>query len=320
MNQFSFFIGIDVSKKWLDVALLTCETGELESAKIDNTAAAIKEYVSSLKLEKGQWLFCLENTGRYSETFLEVSALLGLNTCLEHPLHLKRSQGMTRGKTDKVDAIRIAEYAYRFHDKLKLWKPEEKTIKAIKKLQSKRELLVKTKTQLKLHKEDSKDKDLEKVIKTIERSIVTIESKIDGLIKSNYDLNKYNKLAQSVPGVGKVLATKLLVETQGFTRFNDARKLASHSGIAPFPYQSGSSINYGKRVSKLGNKKLKKLLNLAAWNAIRGIPSLKAFYERKVEQGKHKLSAINAVRNKLVAIVISVINRQTPFAKEYLVN
>jgi transposase len=62
---------------------------------------------------------------------------------------------------------------------------------------------------------------------------------------------------------------------------------------------------------------LKALINLSAWNAIRSVPSLKAYFERKVMQGKHKLSVINAIRNKLIAIVLSVIRRNEPFAKDY---
>jgi transposase len=88
-------------------------------------------------------------------------------------------------------------------------------------------------------------------------------------------------------------------------------------GIAPFPYQSGSSIKYKNRVSKLGDQKLKSLLNMSAWNAIRSVPSLKTYYERKVAQGKNKMSVINAVRNKLLAMALSVIRRSQPFTKEY---
>jgi len=125
------------------------------------------------------------------------------------------------------------------------------------------------------------------------------------------------KLLQTIPGIGKVVATNLLITTKGFTILTDLRKLACYMGIAPFPYQSGSSINYRSRVSKLGDHKLKALLNLSAWNAIRSVKSLKEFFERKVAQGKHKLSAINAIRNKLLAIVLSVIRRNQPFSEDY---
>lgn len=124
---------------------------------------------------------------------------------------------------------------------------------------------------------------------------------------------------QSVPGVGKVIAVALLVTTKGFTCLTNPRKLACYAGIAPFPYRSGSSISYGDRVSKLGNARMKGQINLSAWNAIRSVPSLKAFYEKKVNSGKHKMSAINAVRNKLLAIILAVIKRDEPFTKDYFV-
>ncbi len=70
----------------------------------------------------------------------------------------------------------------------------------------------------------------------------------------------------------------------------------------------------------MGDMKLKVLLNLSAWNAIRAIPAFKDYFKRKVGEGKHKMSVINAVRNKLLALALAVIKRKTPFVKEYSLN
>src|ERR1700754_1672559 len=124
MQKFSLYVGIDVSKAWLDIAILSQENQLQKIDRIDNTADAIRNYLRTLSSQTAGILFCMENTGKYGNAFLQVTATMRLNTWVEHPLQVKRSQGMTRGKTDQQDAIRIAQYAFRFQDKVLLWKPE----------------------------------------------------------------------------------------------------------------------------------------------------------------------------------------------------
>jgi len=316
MQKFSLFIGIDISKAWLDIAVLSQENQLQRIDRIDNAVDAISNYVQTLSSQTAGILFCMENTGKYGNAFLKVTALMHLNTWVEHPLQIKRSQGMARGKTDQQDAVRIAEYAFRFQDKLSLWKPEKKIISQLKELQSKRELLIKSYRMLK-QAMIGNDRDLAQPVKALEKAIDKIDGKIEALITTDEKLLSQYQLIQSVPGIGKVVATRLLITTKAFTHLTDPRKLACYMGVAPFPYQSGSSIRYKNRVSKLGDQKLKSLINLSAWNAIRSVPALKAYFDRKVAQGKHKMSVINAVRNKLISIVLSVVRRNQAFTKDY---
>jgi transposase len=90
----------------------------------------------------------MEHTGKYGKAFLDASVLLKVKGWVELPIQIKRSQGLVRGKTDQWDAVRIAKYAHRFADKAIFWKPADKTIQDLKELQVKRNLLVKTYTQL----------------------------------------------------------------------------------------------------------------------------------------------------------------------------
>jgi len=317
MEKFSLYVGIDVSKDWLDVAIISTEGELVKTEQIDNFVDSIKEYVLRLQADLPHTLFCLENTGHYCKAFLEVTGWLNLNTWVEHPLQIKRSQGITRGKTDKQDAIRIAEYAYRFNDKAMLWKPEEKTISQLRILQIKRDLLVKSQKQLKQVVEGEQDDDMQGPLMVLKEAIKKIEDKMKTVIAADEKLLKQYRLLQSVPGIGKVVAVSLLITTKGFTKLNDPRKLACYMGIAPFPHQSGSSIKYKDHVSKMGDQRLKGLINLSAWNAIRSVPSLKTYFNNKVAQGKHKMSVINAVRNKLIAMTLSVIKRNEPYSKYY---
>ena len=101
--------------------------------------------------------------------------------------------------------------------------------------------------------------------------------------------------------------------TENFTRFSNARKFNCYAGLAPFAHQSGSSIKGKARVSRLANKEAKTLLNLAASSAIRFNTEMRAYYQRRVQEGKRKMSCLNIIRSKMVARMFAVIKRQTPY-------
>ena len=319
MKEFSFYVGIDVSKSWLDLAIFQPSVGIVEEKRIANINDAVEDFLNTFqktfKVDLEQVLFCLEHTGKYGYPFLEVAAIKQANVWLELPIQIKRSQGLVRGKTDQWDARRIAEYAYRFSDKAQLWKPADRSLEELKSLQGKRDLLVKTHTQL--SQEDKNDPLFKKPLEALKKTIQEVEQKMEKLLKANHLFLRQYQLLQSISGIGKQTAMALIITTHGFSRLTDAKKLSCFAGVAPFPYSSGSSIKGRNRVSKMGNMKLKTLLNMCAWNAIRATGDLKVYYERKLAEGKHKLSIINAIKNKLLARAIAVINRDTPFTKYY---
>jgi len=147
---------------------------------------------------------------------------------------------------------------------------------------------------------------LEQSLDKVDAQILTYISE-DSELKSKYDL------MLTVKGVGKVLAAMLLVYTHGFTRLTDTRKLACYSGVAPFVYESGTSIRGKTGVSKFANNELKKVLHMAAVSSVQHNSELHIYYKRKVEEGKNKMSVINAVRNKLLHRIIAVVKRGTPY-------
>ena len=319
MEQFSFFTGIDVSKLWLDIAVFKPTDGFVYQTRIDNNVKSIRNFLRDLKkhlrAEITEHMFCMEHTGKYGHAFLAASVLEKAKVWVELPIQIKRSQGLVRGKTDRWDAARIAQYAYRFADKAAFWKPADKTIQDLKDLQAKRNILVKTHSQL--SQENKKDPFFKKPLLALKQSIQAIELKMEQLVEQNEVTNNQYELLKTVPGIGKQTALALIIVTNGFTRLTESRKLSCYSGLAPFPYQSGSSVKGRTRVSKMGDKKLKVLLNLSAWNAIRSITAFKDYFNRKVSEGKHKMSVINAVRNKLIALTLAVIKRNSPYEKTY---
>jgi len=105
----------------------------------------------------------------------------------------------------------------------------------------------------------------------------------------------------------------LLVYTHGFNRLNASRKLACYSGVASFALESGTSIRGKTGVSRFANNDLKQVLHMADISSVQHNSELHPYYQRKVQEGKNKMSVINAVRNKLLHWIVAIVNRGTPY-------
>ena len=165
---------------------------------------------------------------------------------------------------------------------------------------------------------EQKSKRLSKLIKELQIVIDAITSQMEEIIRTTEVLSRQMELLISIDGVGKVVAMNMIIETEAFTRFDDPRKFCCHAGVAPFSYTSGSSQHSKNAVSHRANKNIKKLLHMAAVSIThRKGGELKAYYERKVAEGKNKMSVINALRAKIVARMFSVIKRNEFYSPIY---
>ena len=140
--NYQWFVGIDVSKSTLDITIL--EGNERKNYfQIGNTEKEIKIFLQKLvkqeKIKLNETVFCLEHTGIYNAPFLKVMEEKKLLVCLESSVHIKQSGGLQRGKNDKVDSYRIALYAFKNRDFLKLWQPERGVVKHLRRLSGIRE-------------------------------------------------------------------------------------------------------------------------------------------------------------------------------------
>jgi len=325
-----FILGVDVSKDSLDVCLIGNEDGQLFEQKLNNNAEGFKKLKAFCKqngCELGaETLVCMEHTGLYTRRL--VHYLLGrqAGVWLEHALQIKRSIGLVRGKDDKVDAQRIARYALLQQGQANLLNLSGMTLEKLKDLQANRNRLLKALHSLKvslkelLSVDPESGKTLEKVnkdaIRGLEKSLEQVEEKMSEFIEKDEELKRKYDLLTSIRGVGKVLSITLLIYTQGFSKLDDARKLACYCGVAPFEYKSGTSVRGKTGVSLFANQEVKRVLHLAAISSVRYNEELKAYYQRKVSEGKNKMSAINAVRNKLLHRIVAVIKRGTPYVIE----
>ncbi len=319
------FVGIDVSNDTLDICVYNSMSKE--SFVINNEVKSIRKF---FKQFAGQQLVIgMENTGRYNWFLYEVLANLSHIVFVISPLHLKKSMGLIRGKNDKIDAIRIASFVQKHQSELTRWKPTPVVIQKLKVLLTERTARIKIKRQLLKQQYDYNkmkhlrlDKSLLKLNKqlilAIEKQLMKLENLITETLETDPSLNKQIALMQSIPGVGKILAWTMIAKTEGFTSIDDPRKMACFSGVVPFQYQSGTSIRGKNKLSQFADKSIKTILHLAAMSAIRLNNDLRVYYQRKVAEGKNKMSVLNAVRNKIIHRIFAVIKTETPY-KNYLV-
>ena len=133
------------------------------------------------------------------------------------------------------------------------------------------------------------------------------------VIAGNEKITGQMEPVTSIKGIGKFTAMYLIVCTNGFEKFENWRQMACYAGVAPFEHTSGTSVRGKTKVSPLADLKLKSLLNMCAIVAVQHDAELKAYYARKLAEGKPEMPVINNVRCKLLARVFAVMNRESPY-------
>lgn len=325
------FIGIDVSKLWLDFAVIE-QNNLVFHLRVENSLKGIQSFMKNLKgqidFDLSYTVFCMEHTGIYNNHLLDFLYKKKVNICLESGIQIKQSSGLQRGKNDKVDAIRIAQYAYKNREELKLWEPKREIIQQLKHLTTLRSRLVGVLKQLKTPLKESSEFVTDKVLRTsidlckrainsTEKDLEEVEKNIKLVVESDGELQRLFNIITSIKGIGKVTACEIIITTNEFKDITTAKKFACYSGVAPFEHSSGSSIRGKTRVSKMGNKSVKTLLHLAALAASSFDDQLKYYYQRKVAEGKNKMSILNAIRNKLIRRIFACVNQNRLFINNY---
>lgn len=323
-----YFIGVDVSKKKLDFCVMFNSQVVHEEVTANHPSAImclIHHLEEDYGIENSQILVCAEHTGQYTFPLVCACKAVECKLWLENPAQIKYSSGVQRGKNDKVDAKRIAIYATRFQDKVKYYERPTHQIERLKQLESERTLyvtdLAKYKGQLKDQKDympkalyERKMKRLVVLMEYLEKAIKAIADEMQEIIASCPVLWRQMQLLMSIDGVGPVVATNMIITTEAFTRFDDPRKFNCYAGVAPFSYSSGSSQHSKAKVSHRADKTIKCLLHLAAVAVThKSGGELKSYYQRKVAEGKNKMSVINALRAKIVARMFAVIKRNESY-------
>lgn len=330
MTNVKHFVGIDVSKGFFDVAILIVIEGKrqfahqkFDSANEDFEAFSkwIKQYITG---EEHETVICMEYTGIYNWPIVEFLSRKKYVLCLEMALQIKLSLGIQRGKNDKLDAKRIAEYAYVQREKLKEWSPSNKVIEKLQHLMAARERIVKTikmlqvpvnefdqvgniemsKVLVKLHKP---------LLETLKKTLEKIEAQLEKILQEDELIKELYQRITSIKGIGKVIATYLIIYTKGFTILADKKKLGSYAGVVPFDHTSGRSVRKKSKTHHMSNAKLRCNLSMGAKSAMQWDPELKAYADKKMKEGKSYAWCVTAISNKLLARVVSCVNNKRDY-------
>lgn len=322
LSNFQNFVGCDVSKNTLDFAIF--ERGKdyrsFEHIQVPNDTEgfqAMRKWLRSFNIKIRDAVIAMEHTGVYSNALSEWCHKRGITFVLLHPLDVKNAGARGRNKNDKVDAQFIADYVYTMREKLTPSQPEDPAIKKLRELRNERYLAVRTRTsylnQLKTIEDSATRRRMEKMAAAFTEQIKAIETEIKKVIESNDRINNNYKLLLSIPGIGMVNALTTIIATGNFTRFQTARQYAKFSCVSPLSNQSGTSVRGGNHVSHAGHNEIKSTLTEAARSAIHHDAQLRAYYQRKRDEGKTHGCVMNAVKFKLICRIFAVIGRQQEY-------
>lgn len=317
------YLGIDVSKDWLDIALLR-EGQATERGHFDNTASGFRQLQHFLKKRKAQVAHaCLEATGYYG---LEVALFLyqaGYVVSVVNPARIKAyaDSQLSRTKTDDTDALLIADFCH--SQQPAPWTPpppEQQELQAlVRHLQNLQDM-----RQQELNRRQAGIPS-QTLLKTLDEHVAFLDHQIDDLldqihkhIERHPHLRQQRDLLTSIPGIGDITAFKLLAEIVDVTAFDSARQLAAFAGLTPRERRSGSSIRGRTRLSKRGSSRLRSALYFPAIVAQRHNPLLCVFAARLRAAGKSKLQVIAAVMRKLLHLVFGILKSGQPFDPHFL--
>jgi len=327
--------GIDVAQKELVVCLGRIYddlSSELYSHKtFANSVSGFKSMVSWAQLSAKEMAFhyVMEATGVYHESLayylwekdLIVSIVLPNKICnYSRTLQVKTV-------TDKTASEAIAQFG--LERKLEQWQPQKPIYKKLKQLTRERDQLVGTRTVAKnqLHAEKSEAEPNQgsinrniKLLAFLNKQEKEIKDEINRLVSKDEEVKALVKLECSITGIGVLTAVTVLAETNGFEMIRNKRQLTSYAGLDVKEKQSGTSVKGKSRISKKGNRYLRKAMHMPALSAIGNDDRYKAVFSRLVSKHGIKMKAVVAVQRKLLEMMFTVFQRQEKYVKGYLIS
>ncbi len=326
--------GIDVAQKELVVTLGRMYddwTPELYSHKsFANTQkgfAALVLWVKKQSVEQAPVRFVMEATGVYHEGLAYFLDEKGYQASVILPNKISNYFRTLDVKTitDKTSSEAIARFG--LERKLDSWKRPKPVFKKIRQLSREREQLVQIRTMVKnqLHAEQAEAEPnagsmtrLKKQIVFLNKQEQQVKEEITVLSKQDAKVQESIKVITTLPGVGLLTATTVLAETNGFELIRNKRQLSSYAGYDVKEKQSGTSVKGKARISKKGNKYLRKAMHMPSLAAIRSDKHFKAIFDRLVSKHGIKMKAVVAVQRRLLEMIYILYKTNTPYDKDYL--
>lgn len=306
MTEDSVCVGVDVAKNILDVAV----SNSRETRQFNNDHKGITRsvrYIAGLKPVR----VILEATGKYEIPLAEELQEKLLPVVIVNPRQVRdfaRATGIL-AKTDMIDARILALFGLQIKPEIRLL-PDQKAREMSSLLARRRQLIemLTAESNRLIQANISIRPRIEIHIKWLEEAISAINDDLNRQIRSNPSWCEKDNLLKSVPGVGKIVSTTLLIELPELGKLN-RRKIAALVGVAPLNRDSGTMR--GKRTVWGGRAKLRAILYMAALVGVRRNPVMVAFYERLLKAGKAKKVALVACMRKLITILNAMMRTMT---------
>lgn len=315
-----FWVGIDVAKRKLDVALLD-EAGKVKSKVLANDPAGFAALMTWLK-ERGAGAasshLCLESTGVYSEGCATFFADAHWKVSVVNP-SLPKDFGkseLKRNKTDAIDAGLLARYCSKMEPPA--WQPPPLEYRKLRSLVERRQALQDMSQQeanrLESTVEAAARGSINEHLSWLEARIAELNKDIDDHIDGHKEtLGKDTQLLTSIPGLGRTTAAKVLGLLGDLRRFDSGKALAAFIGVTPRRHESGDCVRGRSSISKAGHASVRHALFMPTLVATRHNPKIKAFRDRLVAAGKPKKSAVLASMHKLVHVMYAVVRKGVEF-------
>lgn len=317
MHKYNEIYGVDISKDVFDVQSSTGTYFQLS-----NDEKGFKNLIKKLSNDS---LVVMEATGYYHYCLAQYLYQQGYLVSVVNPLSVKRfiQMKLSKIKTDKSDAKAICDYA--IFNEIPLYTAKDGSQAECLQLIRLTAIYIKQSTALKnkLHGEKTLGipskvvyRSLNRSLKAVEKEVKVLEDRLIELIKDHQQTQL--TLLKSIPGMGVKTAIMLIVMTDGFNRFENAKQLCSYAGITPIIRESGTSVRGRSRISKMGNQKLRNLLFLCSFSACKYNKACRELYERIVAKGKSKKLALIAVCNKLLKQAFAIAKSGRPYDEAFV--
>ena len=321
LSDFDAVVGIDVSKKKVDLVLV--RGGKSNSKVFANNAPG--------HAQLGRWLIergcsheathvCLEATGPYSEALALALVDARWKVSVVNPARIKGfAQGeLSRNKTDQADAGLLARFCAAMRPSL--WEPPsaaQRQLRAwvdrVQALKDMRQQELNRIEALQGAEQDALKAHVQAHIAWLDEQIGALEHDIDDHIDGHPQLKNDASLLESIPGLGATTIAKLLAYAGDLRRFRSAKALAAFIGVSPRQRLSGTSVRGRAMMSRTGHQALRRALYMPSLVARRHNQALKTFADRLASRGMAPKAVIGAVMRKLTHLIYGVVKSGMPF-------
>ena len=302
------FVGIDVSKESLDVAIAP----DGESQEYSNDEKGIRQLVEELQA-LAPALIVLEATGNLELPAAAALTTAGLEVAIINPRQARDFAKATGrlAKTDKIDAGALAEFAQKVQPEVRPIPDQQR--QRLRALMSRRRqligMLVQEKNRLTSAHPEVRE-DLSEHIAWLQQKLDDLDQELHAELRRSPICRKKEQLLRKVPGVGPVLTSTLLIELPELGQVGH-KQIAALVGVAPLNRDSGR--RRGKRSCWGGRAKVRRVLYMAALSASRHNPTISTFYARLIAAGKPEKVALTACMRKLLIILNAMVRDMQPW-------